>query len=78
MIITYLVQKKENFTRKLESKAIRKCGVSILTNQKVLIVAYQAFNYFGMHNLTSMLLFVIDRCHSSDPRVFIENRERGT
>ena len=69
MMATYVTQRKENFTRKLESKALRKCGVSILTNQKVLVVSYQVFNYFGMHNYLTYLCFYFG---SIDPRVFDE------
>ena len=42
---TYVIQRKEIFSGNLLSKAVRKCGVSILTNEKVLM--YKFLNYFG-------------------------------
>ena len=49
---TYVVQRKESSTGNLDTKPVRKCGVSILTNQKnVIPVSDQVFNYFGMHKL---------------------------
>ena len=56
---TYVVQRKESFTRnvRLGPKQVRKCGVSVLTNQKDLRVSAQVLCYFGMHNLFDVEIF---------------------
>ena len=38
MMDVYVAQKKESFTRDLDTKKLRKCGVSILIKQKVPLV----------------------------------------
>jgi len=57
MMATYIVQKKESFTRNLEAKPVRMCGVSILTNQEV-VVSYQLFNCFGIHSLFEIVVMI--------------------
>ena len=58
------------------SKAVQNCGMSILTNQKVL--PYQVFNRFGMHNYLTHLCFYfsIDR-YSIDLDFSTRNVDRG-
>jgi hypothetical protein len=50
---TYVAQRKRIFIGEVIDIWIGQCGVSILTNQNVLVVtvSHQVFNYFGMHNL---------------------------
>ena len=50
MMAIYVSQRKENFIRNLDTKTVQKCGVSILTNQKVMLVLQQVLNYFGIHS----------------------------
>ena len=50
MMVTYVGPRKENFfgnTIQKISRKISKCGVSILTNQKV---TNEVFNCFGVHS----------------------------
>jgi hypothetical protein len=45
---TYIAQRKESFFgNPIDIEWISQCGVSILTNQKVLC---ESFNYFGIHS----------------------------
>ena len=48
----YVAQRKEGFIGELDILPNQQCGVSILTNQKV--VCDEVFNYFGMHSLFDM------------------------
>ena len=64
--------------RRASPETSEKCGVSILTDRKVLIVSCQVFNYFGMYNYWHIYPSIWHRSYYiMDPRVFNENGDRG-